>query len=82
VDPLVNQVCRVNINSQCQRGPDVFPFAGRKDSAEERAVGCGCLARVLDPFDGGGEQTAANEDLLDAIVVEHKSKFINTRFIF
>jgi acyl-CoA reductase-like NAD-dependent aldehyde dehydrogenase len=34
VDPLVNQVCRVNINCQCQRGPDVFPFAGRKDSAE------------------------------------------------
>ena len=34
VDPLVNQVCRVNLNCQCQRGPDVFPFAGRKDSAE------------------------------------------------
>ncbi len=33
-DPLVNQVCRVNINSQCQRGPDTFPFTGRKDSAE------------------------------------------------
>jgi len=29
VDP-VNQVCRVNINSQCQRGPDTFPFTGRK----------------------------------------------------
>lgn len=34
IDPLVNQVCRVNINSQCQRGPDSFPFTGRKDSAE------------------------------------------------
>nr|WP_319492359.1 NADP-dependent glyceraldehyde-3-phosphate dehydrogenase [uncultured Desulfobacter sp.] len=31
IDPLVNQVCRVNINSQCQRGPDTFPFTGRKD---------------------------------------------------
>jgi len=30
-DTLVNQVCRVNINSQCQRGPDIFPFTGRKD---------------------------------------------------
>jgi glyceraldehyde-3-phosphate dehydrogenase (NADP+) len=30
VDPLVNQVCRVNINCQCQRGPDVFPFTGRR----------------------------------------------------
>jgi glyceraldehyde-3-phosphate dehydrogenase (NADP+) len=34
VDVLVNQVCRVNINSMCQRGPDLFPFSGRKDSGE------------------------------------------------
>jgi len=34
VDILVNQVCRVNINSMCRRGPDIFPFAGRKDSGE------------------------------------------------
>ena len=24
----------MNLNSQCQRGPDAFPFTGRKDSAE------------------------------------------------
>jgi glyceraldehyde-3-phosphate dehydrogenase (NADP+) len=34
VDILVNQICRVNINSMCQRGPDVLPFSGRKDSGE------------------------------------------------
>eukprot|EP01006_Ploeotia_vitrea_P045108 TRINITY_DN66907_c13_g2_i1.p1 TRINITY_DN66907_c13_g2~~TRINITY_DN66907_c13_g2_i1.p1 ORF type:complete len:535 (-),score=83.29 TRINITY_DN66907_c13_g2_i1:1597-3201(-) len=33
LDSLVNQVCRVNLNTQCQRGPDVLPFTGRKDSA-------------------------------------------------
>lgn len=33
IDTLVNLVCRVNLNSACQRGPDVFPFTGRKDSA-------------------------------------------------
>jgi glyceraldehyde-3-phosphate dehydrogenase (NADP+) len=33
-DVLINQVCRVNINSKCQRGPDLFPFGGRKDSGE------------------------------------------------
>jgi acyl-CoA reductase-like NAD-dependent aldehyde dehydrogenase len=33
VDHLANLVCRVNVNTQCRRGPDVFPFAGRKDSA-------------------------------------------------
>lgn len=34
VDALANQVCRVNLNTQCQRGPDRFPFGGRKSSAE------------------------------------------------
>ena len=34
MDSLINQVSRININAQCQRGPDVFPFNGRKDSAE------------------------------------------------
>jgi acyl-CoA reductase-like NAD-dependent aldehyde dehydrogenase len=33
VDHLTNLVCRVNINTQCRRGPDVLPFTGRKDSA-------------------------------------------------
>ncbi|MBL4846550.1 MAG: aldehyde dehydrogenase family protein [Planctomycetes bacterium] len=34
IDSLANQVCRINLNRQCQRGPDTFPFAGRKNSAE------------------------------------------------
>jgi aldehyde dehydrogenase (NAD+) len=33
VDHLANLVCRVNLNAQCRRGPDVLPFTGRKDSA-------------------------------------------------
>ena len=33
LDTLVNLVCRVNLNSSCQRGPDNYPFTGRKDSA-------------------------------------------------
>ena len=33
VDHLANLVCRVNVNTQCRRGPDVYPFTGRKDSA-------------------------------------------------
>ena len=34
IDTLANLVCRVNLNSSCQRGPDVYPFTGRKDSAQ------------------------------------------------
>jgi acyl-CoA reductase-like NAD-dependent aldehyde dehydrogenase len=33
LDYLAHHVTRVNINAQCQRGPDVMPFSGRKASA-------------------------------------------------
>src|SRR6266550_6810332 len=81
-DRLVNQVCRVNLNCQCQRGPDVFPFAGRKDSAEGTLSVSDALRAFSIRSMVAAKKTPTNEDLLDAIVVEHKSKFINTRFIF
>lgn len=34
ITSLAHQVSRINLNAQCQRGPDSFPFTGRKDSAE------------------------------------------------
>ena len=82
VDPLVNQVCRVNINCQCQRGPDVFPFAGRKDSAEGTLSVTDALRSFSIRSMIATKQTEASEQLLDTIVLGHKSKFINTRFIF
>mmetsp|Transcript_18819 Transcript_18819/g.33081 ORF Transcript_18819/g.33081 Transcript_18819/m.33081 type:complete len:543 (+) Transcript_18819:40-1668(+) len=33
MDVCALSTCRVNVNAQCQRGPDVFPFAGRRSSA-------------------------------------------------
>ena len=33
MDALSTIVGRVNINMQCARGPDVFPFSGRRSSA-------------------------------------------------
>jgi acyl-CoA reductase-like NAD-dependent aldehyde dehydrogenase len=82
VDPLVNQVCRVNINCQCQRGPDVFPFAGRKDSAEGTLSVTDALRAFSIRSMVAAKQTETSENLLDAIVMQHKSKFINTRYIF
>jgi glyceraldehyde-3-phosphate dehydrogenase (NADP+) len=35
IDIAYKQVSRVNINGQSQRGPDNFPFTGRKSSAKE-----------------------------------------------
>ncbi|CAE7319576.1 gapN [Symbiodinium sp. CCMP2592] len=33
LDVCALSTCRVNLNAQCQRGPDVYPFAGRRSSA-------------------------------------------------
>lgn len=81
IDPLVNQVCRVNINSQCQRGPDTFPFTGRKDSAE----GTLSVSDALRVFSirtlVAAKQTELNKQIITRIVRNHKSKFLATDFI-
>jgi acyl-CoA reductase-like NAD-dependent aldehyde dehydrogenase len=82
VDPLVNQVCRVNLNCQCQRGPDVFPFAGRKDSAEGTLSVTDALRAFSIRSMVAAKQTDENKALLDAMVTNHQSKFVNTGFIF
>ena len=51
IDQLVNQVCRVNLNASCQRGPDALPFTGRKDSAV--ATLSGVVSGGGDGGDGG-----------------------------
>ena len=82
IDPLVNQVCRVNINSQCQRGPDTFPFAGRKDSAE----GTLSVSDALRVFSirslVAAKATDENEQLISEIVRGRHSRFLTTDFIF
>jgi glyceraldehyde-3-phosphate dehydrogenase (NADP+) len=82
VDPLVNQVCRVNINCQCQRGPDVFPFAGRKDSAEGTLSVSDALRSFSIRSMVAAKQSKTSEDLLDDIAVNQKSTFISTRYLF
>lgn len=81
VDPLVNQVCRVNLNAQCQRGPDVFPFAGRKDSAEGTLSVSDALRAFSIRSMVAAKGTPSSKQLLDTIVREHHSKFLNTGFI-
>ncbi|MCA9727573.1 MAG: NADP-dependent glyceraldehyde-3-phosphate dehydrogenase [Candidatus Eisenbacteria bacterium] len=82
IDPLVNQVCRVNLNSQCQRGPDTFPFTGRKDSAE----GTLSVSDALRVFSirtlVAAKQGALNVAILNDIVRERRSNFLSTDFIF
>jgi len=82
LDVLANQVCRVNLNAQCQRGPDVYPFTGRKDSAEATlsvsdALRCFSIrSMVAAPGD------EANRSLLHGILSGRTSNFLNTDYLF
>ncbi len=82
IDPLVNQVCRLNLNSQCQRGPDVLPFTGRKDSAE----GTLSVSDALRVFSirtlVAARETPSNKAILADILRERRSTFLSTDFLF
>ena len=82
IDPLVNLVSRVNINAQCQRGPDTFPFTGRKDSAEGTLSVEDALRSFSIRSAVATKDTSTNKAILNDIVGEHKSEFLSTSFIF
>lgn len=81
IDTLVNLVCRVNLNSSCQRGPDVFPFTGRKDSA----FGTLSIHDALRSFSirtfVASKDNAYNNEILQELLNSKESNFINTDYI-
>jgi glyceraldehyde-3-phosphate dehydrogenase (NADP+) len=82
IDPLVNQICRLNLNSQCQRGPDSFPFTGRKSSAEGTLSVSDALRAFTIRTLVAARQNELNRGIISNITREHKSKFLSTDFIF
>ena len=81
IDTLVNLVCRVNLNSSCQRGPDVYPFTGRKDSA----LGTLSIHDALRSFSirtfVASKVNAYNNAILQELLNSKESNFINTDYI-
>ncbi|HEX8544684.1 MAG TPA: NADP-dependent glyceraldehyde-3-phosphate dehydrogenase [Pseudomonas sp.] len=82
VDAFANQVGRININAQCQRGPDQFPFNGRKNSAEGTLSVHDALrvfsirTLVATKFQDG------NKALISDIIRNRESSFLTTDYIF
>ncbi len=81
IDQLVNQVSRVNINAQYQRGPDTFLFTGRKDSTEGTLSVNDALRSFSIRTVVATKQTEANKHLLNELVDGQESSFLSTRFI-
>ena len=82
IDPLVNQVSRVNLNAQFQRGPDTFPFTGRKDSAEGTLSVRAALRSFSIRTVVATKDTPANKAIVNQIVRDQDSAFLSTNFIF
>jgi glyceraldehyde-3-phosphate dehydrogenase (NADP+) len=82
IDPLVNQVSRVNINCQCQRGPDVFPFTGRKDSAEGTLSVIDALRSFSIRSLVATKLNDSNKHLINEIVDSNSSNFLSTKYLF
>jgi len=81
IDVLVNLVCRVNLNSSCQRGPDVLPFTGRKDSA----VGTLSVHDALRSFSIrtflASKDNPQNNDIIRKLLESKTSNFVSTDYL-
>ncbi|PPC74518.1 aldehyde dehydrogenase [Pokkaliibacter plantistimulans] len=82
VDEFANQVGRINLNSQCQRGPDSFPFTGRKDSAEgtlsvDDALRVFSIRTIV-----AAKYDDSSKQLIGDIINNRESSFLTTDFIF
>ncbi|HOX58436.1 MAG TPA: aldehyde dehydrogenase family protein [Candidatus Paceibacterota bacterium] len=81
IAPLANQVCRINLNCQCQRGPDTLPFTGRKDSAEATlsisdALKCFSIRSLV-----AAQSTPDSRQLIQDIVSGRHSSFLHTDYL-
>ena len=81
IDTLVNLVCRVNLNSSCQRGPDVYPFTGRKDSAFSTLSVHDALRSFSIRTFVASKDNDYNNAILKELLNKKSSNFISTDYI-
>ncbi len=81
IDTLVNLVCRVNLNSAAQRGPDVYPFTGRKDSAVATLSVHDALRSFSIRTFLAAKDTEYNNTILKELLDKKTSNFISTDYI-
>mgnify|MGYP000002893545 FL=1 len=81
IDTFVNLVCRVNLNSACQRGPDIYPFTGRKDSAVATLSVHDALRSFSIRTFVASKDSEANNKIINDLIESRASNFINTDYI-
>ena len=81
IDILVNLVCRVNINSSCQRGPDIYPFTGRKDSAFSTLSVHDALRSFSIRTFVASKDNRDNNKIIKELLDSNNSNFLSTDYI-
>ena len=81
IDTLANLVCRVNLNSACQRGPDVYPFTGRKNSAVSTLSVYDALRSFSIRTFVASKDTKYNNEILENLLNSNKSNFVSTEYL-
>ena len=81
IDTLANLVCRVNLNSSCQRGPDVYPFTGRKNSAVSTLSVRDALRSFSIRTFVATKDNMDNKKILRDLLDSNKSNFISTDYM-
>jgi glyceraldehyde-3-phosphate dehydrogenase (NADP+) len=82
IDTFANQVGRINLNAQCQRGPDQYPFNGRKNSAEGTLSVHDALRTFSIRTLVATKFQDANKALVSDIIRNRQSSFLTTDYIF
>ena len=82
IDVFANQVGRININAQCQRGPDSYPFNGRKNSAEGTLSVHDALRVFSIRTLVATKFNEQNKTLVSDIIRNRESTFVTTDYIF
>lgn len=82
IDAFANQVGRINVNAQCQRGPDSYPFNGRKNSAEGTLSVYDALRVFSIRTLVATRDQEANKALFSGIIQGRHSSFLTTDYIF
>ena len=71
----------MNLNSACQRGPDIYPFTGRKNSA----VGTLSVFDALRSFSirsfVATKDNEYNKEILEKLLESKDSNFITTDYL-
>ncbi len=81
IDTLANLVCRVNLNSSCQRGPDAYPFTGRKDSAVATLSVHDALRSFSIRTFVASKDNELNNEILEQLLETRLSNFVSTDYI-